>query len=68
MKGFPSVLVGVGMTDFHTNRESLKEKDLYDAGELGYRLLEAESHFAGESAEDMINPAHEGRMGNEYRK
>ena len=49
VKGFPSVLVGVGMTDFHTNRESLKEKDLYDAGELVYRLLEAESHFAGES-------------------
>ena len=56
------------MTDFHTNRESLREKDLYDAGELVYRLLEAESHFAGESAEDMIDPAHEGRMGNEYRK
>ena len=49
VKGFPSVLVGVGMTDFHTNRESLREKDLYDAGELVYRLLEAESHFAGES-------------------
>lgn len=68
VKGFPSVLVGVGMTDFHTNRESLREKDLYDAGELVYRLLEAESHFAGESEEDVIDPAHEGRMGNEYRK
>ena len=32
-----------------SNRESLREKDLYDAGELVYRLLEAESHFAGES-------------------
>lgn len=46
-KGFPAVLCGVGMTDFHTNRETLKEKDLYDAGELVYRILEAESHFAG---------------------
>ena len=46
-KGFPSALVGVGMTDFHTNRESIKEKDLYDAGEMVYRILEAESHFAG---------------------
>ena len=44
-KGFPSVLVGVGMTDFHTNKENLKEKDLYDAGELVYRIIEAESHF-----------------------
>ena len=43
------MLFCVGMTDFHTNRENLKEKDLYDAGELVYRLLEAESHFAGES-------------------
>ena len=44
-KGFPSVLVGVGMADFHTNKENLKEKDLYDAGELVYRIIEAESHF-----------------------
>lgn len=44
-KGFPSVLVGVGMADFHTNKENLKEQDLYDAGELVYRIIEAESHF-----------------------
>lgn len=44
-KGFPAVLVGVGMTDFHTNKENLKEKDLYDAGELVYRIIESESHF-----------------------
>lgn len=42
-KGFPAVLVGVGMTDFHTNRESLSEKDLYEAGELVYRIVEAET-------------------------
>ena len=42
-KGFPSVLVGVGMADFHTNRENLAEKDLYEAGELVYRLIEAET-------------------------
>lgn len=47
-KGFPAALVGVGMADFHTNRENIKEKDLYDAGELVYRIIEAESHFAGE--------------------
>lgn len=46
-KGFPSLLVGVGMTDFHTNRESLKVKDLYEAGDLVYHIIEAESHFAG---------------------
>ena len=39
------MLVGVGMADFHTNKENLKEKDLYDAGELVYRIIEAESHF-----------------------
>ena len=39
------VLVGVGMTDFHTNRESLKEQDLYDAGLLVYKLIEEESHL-----------------------
>ena len=44
-KGFPAVLVGVGMTDFHTNRESLKEQDLYDAGLLVYKLIEEESHL-----------------------
>lgn len=44
-KGFPSVLVGVGMTDFHTNKESLKEQDLYDAGLLVYKIIEEESHF-----------------------
>lgn len=42
-KGFSAVLVGVGMTDFHTNRESLSEKDLYEAGELVYRIVEAET-------------------------
>ena len=46
-KGFPSLLVGVGMTDFHTNRELLKVKDLYEAGDLVYHIIEAESHFAG---------------------
>lgn len=35
------------MTDFHTNRESLKVKDLYEAGDLVYHIIEAESHFAG---------------------
>lgn len=44
-KGFPAVLVGVGMTDFHTSRESLKEQDLYDAGLLVYKLIEEESHL-----------------------
>ena len=33
------------MTDFHTNRESLKEQDLYDAGLLVYKLIEEESHL-----------------------
>ncbi len=46
-KGFPSALVGVGMKDFHTSRENLAEKDLYDAGGLVYRIIEAESHFSG---------------------
>lgn len=45
-KGFPAVLLGVGMTDFHTSKESLAEKDLYEAGELIYRIIEAESHFS----------------------
>ena len=44
-KGFPAVLVGVGMTDFHTSRESLKEQDLYDAGLLVYKIIEEESHL-----------------------
>ena len=44
-KGFPAVLVGVGMKDFHTNKENLALKDLCDAGELVYRIIEAESHF-----------------------
>lgn len=44
-KGFPAVLVGVGMTDFHTNKENLKEQDLYDAGLLVYKLIEEESHL-----------------------
>ena len=46
-KGFPSLLVGGGITDFHTNRESLTVKDLYEAGDLVYHIIEAESHFAG---------------------
>lgn len=45
VKGCPALLVGAGMTDFHTNNESLKEQDLYDTGELVYRLIEEESHF-----------------------
>ncbi len=44
-KGFPALLVGVGMTDFHTNKESLKESDLYDAGLLVYKIIEEESHL-----------------------
>ncbi len=44
-KGFPALLVGVGMTDFHTNKESLKETDLYDAGLLVYKIIEEESHL-----------------------
>lgn len=43
---FPALLVGVGMTDFHTPAESLKEKDLYDAAELVYSIIEEEAHFA----------------------
>ena len=46
-KGFPALLVGVGMTDFHTNKESLKESDLYDAGLLVYKIIEEESHLGG---------------------
>mgnify|MGYP002516906636 CR=1 FL=1 len=44
-KGFPAVLVGVGMTDFHTNKENLKEQDLYDAGMLVYQIIAEESHL-----------------------
>ena len=44
---FPSVLLGVGMTDFHTTAESLAEKDLIDAARLTYGIIEAQSHFAG---------------------
>ncbi|MEE3453610.1 M20/M25/M40 family metallo-hydrolase [Dialister sp.] len=44
-KGFPAVLAGVGMKDFHTNKENLALKDLFEAGELVYRIIEAESHF-----------------------
>lgn len=45
-KGFPAVLLGVGMTNFHTNQEILAAQDLFDAGELVYRIIEAESHFS----------------------
>lgn len=44
-KGFPAVLVGVGMKDFHTNKENLALEDLTGAAELVYRLIEAEPHF-----------------------
>lgn len=44
---FPAMLLGVGMTDFHTSDESLAEKDLIDAAELVYAIIEAESHFSG---------------------
>ncbi len=45
VKGFPALLLGVGMTDFHTSEESLKEQDLYHSGELVYRMIEALPHF-----------------------
>lgn len=41
--GFETLLVGVGMTDFHTNKESLKEKDLYEAGDLVWQILNAQT-------------------------
>ena len=34
------------MTNFHTNQEILAAQDLFDAGELVYRIIEAESHFS----------------------
>lgn len=43
---FPALDVGVGMKDFHTTRESLAEKDLLDAGELVYSLIEECAHFS----------------------
>lgn len=39
--GFETLLVGVGMTDFHTNKESLKEQDLYEAGDLVWQIIAA---------------------------
>lgn len=42
---FPSALIGVGMTDFHTSGESLREKDLCDTAELVYAIIEAGAHF-----------------------
>ena len=41
--GFETLLVGVGMTDFHTNKESLKEKDLYEAGDLVWQIINAQT-------------------------
>lgn len=45
-QAFPALLMGVGMTDFHTSKESLKEKDLYEAAELVYAIIEEEAHFS----------------------
>lgn len=45
-QAFPAALMGVGMTDFHTPNESLKEKDLYESAELVYALIEEQSHFS----------------------
>lgn len=44
---FPAMLLGVGMTDFHTSAESLAEKDLINSAELVYAIIEAESHACG---------------------
>lgn len=43
---FPALLMGVGMTNFHTSNETLAEKDLIEAAELVYSIIEEESHFA----------------------
>lgn len=44
---FPAVLLGVGMTDFHTPAESIRLVDLVGAAQLTYGIIEAESHFVG---------------------
>lgn len=44
---FPAVLLGVGMTDFHTPEETLREEDLVNSAKLVYAIIEAESHYAG---------------------
>lgn len=44
-KGFPAVLMGVGMKDFHTNKENLALQDLTEATELVYRIIEVQPHF-----------------------
>lgn len=43
---FPALLLGVGMTDFHTPEENIKEIDLVNSAELVYAIIEEESHFA----------------------
>lgn len=43
---FPAVLLGVGMTSFHTSSESLALKDLIDSARLVYGIIEAQSHAA----------------------
>lgn len=43
---FPAVLLGVGMTDFHTPAETLAVKDLIGSARLVYALIEAQSHAA----------------------
>lgn len=42
--GFKTLLVGVGMNDFHTNKENLKEKDLYEAGDLVWQIIAAQTN------------------------
>lgn len=39
-KGFPALLVGCGMQDYHTPDEHITLKDLYEAGELARALIE----------------------------
>ncbi len=41
---FPALLCGCGMTGFHTNEESLAQKDLFGTAELIYSLIEQSAH------------------------
>ena len=43
---FPALLCGCGMTGFHTNEESLLQKDLFDTAELVYSIIEESAHFS----------------------